>query len=737
MFKSSIPSIMNKSRTLIARRFGSETQRILADMLYNDDVNVLTTFDMNRVASYTFGDSVCGEIYDVLEYTLRNPLEFTVLSLHKTMVLMHHLCVYASQKAANNTWILKPHIKPLMEYNTVLAAMAEPKSLLAKIQRIKGGSVDRGLPVREATKVLWELLSDVEMFKKIRTASADPDSLVPVGHHEQVGFVSDEVRKATLEEKLQKKNEVQIKSTLKDGGAGGFGSGSTTVIGAAHSMEEMLKMAERNKGGYRDNDPSEEDKEHEQHLYALKEELKLKKVQGVGENGSAPPVVDLLDFASVEPEVQEAPSFDGLPYEVSNEDSFILTESPDKDNRATDGEDTFGSSSSLPAVNNDPFASLPNATTTTTPLKASIFSMGKESKSGAPPPQAPAEVPAPVPTAKSNSDEMDLLSLTMGAMGVKNPTPTKSVFDNAGATLAFGSLPSPSSDLMGGSPLSNTVSNVGGSFSMNSTLPNMPSTMPPPPTTTFDGLPTPPSAKPPSPPTEKGLPAPMGGSVGSFNMSNDFIKDEGLPAPMGGQAIPASMGGPVGGLNMTNISNNNKMPMLNKSDGQGLSAPMGGTVGSLNMNNSTKNNNLSMENPTMNNLMMQNMTQNMMQNNRNIQNMTNNNNNNNNNNMQMMNNPMMINNPMMNNSMMMNNPMMMQNAMQNSNQEQQAQLLQQMMMMNQQMMAQLMQAQNQQSSQSQAQNSTNSNGSNNNGNGMAFGMGQGNQYSAGMNPFSG
>jgi len=191
-------------------------------MLYDDDVNVLTTFDMNRVASYTFGETICGEIFDLLEHTLRNPQEFTVLSLHKVLVLLHHLAIYACQKAANSVWILKPHIKPLMEYNTVLMAHADPKSLMSKIQRIKGGSVDRGMPVRDAAKALFDLVSDVELFRTVRSKSADPDALVPVGNREEVGFVSDELRKHMLEQKLKEKerSNVEIKSNLHGNGAG-------------------------------------------------------------------------------------------------------------------------------------------------------------------------------------------------------------------------------------------------------------------------------------------------------------------------------------------------------------------------------------------------------------------------------------------------------------------------------------------------------------------------------------
>jgi hypothetical protein len=345
MFKATIPGLLNKSRTLVARRFGSETQNLVAQMIFNDDVNVLTTFDMNRVASFTFGDRVCGEIFEMLEHCLRNPLEFTVLSLHKTLVLLHHLAIYASQKAANNVWILKPHIKPLLNYNTVLMAQSEPKSIMAKIQKIKGGSVDRGQPVRQAAKVLFDLLSDVEMFKKVRETSADPDSLVPVGHHEQVGFVSDEVRKATLEEKLQKQHDIQIKSNLKDGGKGGFGSHGQTVIGAAHSMEEMLKMAMKNKTGYRDGNLSPEEAAHQAHLRQLEEDLKNGKFGGDPVPQPKPEVVDLLDFGNNEvamkEEIPKVDSVGELPYEVANEDPYVVDSSDEADAQNDEAHDPF------------------------------------------------------------------------------------------------------------------------------------------------------------------------------------------------------------------------------------------------------------------------------------------------------------------------------------------------------------------------------------------------------------
>ena len=689
MFKATIPGILNKSRTLLARRFGSETQNLIAQMLFDDDVNVLTTFDMNRIASYSFGDTVCGEIFDVLEYTLRNPLEFTVLSLHKTLVLMHHLAVYASQKAANNTWILKPHVKPLIEYNTVLMAFKEPKSLIARVQRIKGGSVDRGQPVRESAKVLFDLLSDVEMFKKVRDTSADPDSLVPVGHHEQVGFVSDEVRKATLEEKLKQRHNVQIKSSLKDGG-GGFGSASrTTVIGAAHSMEEMLKMARQSKVGYRDGALSEEEKAHMDHLQQLEDELKQQRVMGVGEDGSgsgsgssassasasAPVIVDLLDFGNAEPEVAHeilpSTSVESLPYQVNNEDPYLRNTEAEGSNAGQEN-DTFGHGSY-----HDPFEAVAAVSNVSSSSIHDPFDAVTSVSS------VPVSAPASS-TPKSNG--MDFLSHSMGGMGMNDgnassgrmgmgnaqspmsafddvPTSTLLMGDSSnsnsnsnsnlmgGSAAYMGSNSNSNSNLMGGSaaymgsnPNSNSNSNLMGGSAAYMGMPPAPSMQPPAP-------PAPPAEEPPAPPAE--VP----------------------PTPPANQTMP----------NFAGMNNS-----------------MGGSTNGMHANNGMNGmNGMNMNMGNMGNMGQQGQQGNMSQQGNNMSGM----------------------NPMM----MMGNPMMMQNAMQNMNPEQQAQYMQQMMMMNQQMMQQMMQMQNQQPP-GQGQGSNNGGSNNNSGNA---------NFSHGFNPFSG
>ena len=179
--------------------------------------------------------------------------------------------------------------------------------MLGRIQRIKGGNVERGEPVRNAANDILNLLHDVVMFQKLRAQSQDPDSLVPVGHKEEVAFVSDDIRKAISQEKLKKRKQqfqVNVKSNLKTPDEAIFGAGYTskdgsTVVGAAHGIEDMLRIAElqTNAKGKKYVDDvnaiteTEDEKRHKQHLQSLKQEFQQQQQQHNN-------VADLLDLGS-------------------------------------------------------------------------------------------------------------------------------------------------------------------------------------------------------------------------------------------------------------------------------------------------------------------------------------------------------------------------------------------------------------------------------------------------------
>jgi hypothetical protein len=49
------------------RNKGSDGQRIVAYYIFNDSIEIMNTFEMNRFASLSYSENVCNEIFDMLE----------------------------------------------------------------------------------------------------------------------------------------------------------------------------------------------------------------------------------------------------------------------------------------------------------------------------------------------------------------------------------------------------------------------------------------------------------------------------------------------------------------------------------------------------------------------------------------------------------------------------------------------------------------------------------------------
>jgi len=206
------------------------------------------------------------------------PAEYTVLAQCKVLALIKHVVIYGSEKAVNQAWHLGNKIKDLQDYNTVLMAISNPNSVSAFIQRLQGGSVDQGYPVRQAAGELHELLCSADRIRSLRSSCADPNSLVPVGDSKKAGFVSDDVRHAMLKEKMMREQGLIQKSNLKMA-EGSFGSGFNSadgdrrVIGAAHSLEEMLAKAAREKSRFSDEGPNISDLERKEYIQQLQRDV--------------------------------------------------------------------------------------------------------------------------------------------------------------------------------------------------------------------------------------------------------------------------------------------------------------------------------------------------------------------------------------------------------------------------------------------------------------------------------
>jgi len=73
--------------------------------------------------------------------------------------------------------------------------------------------------------------------------------LVPVGSQTQVGFITDEARYAILQRRMEHARKVELKSNLaksESSFGGGYNSkDGRAVVGAAHSLDEMIKEAQR------------------------------------------------------------------------------------------------------------------------------------------------------------------------------------------------------------------------------------------------------------------------------------------------------------------------------------------------------------------------------------------------------------------------------------------------------------------------------------------------------------
>ena len=59
-----VSSLVGKGRASSYQNFGSE---IVAKYIFDDSVQIMSSFEMNRFASLTYGDVVCGEMFDMLE----------------------------------------------------------------------------------------------------------------------------------------------------------------------------------------------------------------------------------------------------------------------------------------------------------------------------------------------------------------------------------------------------------------------------------------------------------------------------------------------------------------------------------------------------------------------------------------------------------------------------------------------------------------------------------------------
>jgi hypothetical protein len=243
---------------------GSETEQRLAVLLYDDAVQILSSFELNQLASLTYHDTTNGLvtsqldmsdiIIDHLEKIQSQPIQYSVISVQKSLVMTRHILIYgAEQIVPRIRQHLGRHIEALCQYNTILAAQQTSSAWLLRLQ---GGGVDQAGPIRASAGPLSQLLTNPSQLQFERHTNADPNSLVPIGSRDQAGFVSDAVRLAQLQQRMREQQSVQTRSNLVKAD-NTFGSGYTaangkTVVGAAHGIEEMLRQQQKEEQRFSD-----------------------------------------------------------------------------------------------------------------------------------------------------------------------------------------------------------------------------------------------------------------------------------------------------------------------------------------------------------------------------------------------------------------------------------------------------------------------------------------------------
>jgi len=234
---------------------GSEPEQKLAHLLHDETVHVISSFELNQIASLTYGDLVCDILFEILQDALSKPASYSPLTLQKALVVTKHVLIFGAASVVNSAIALGKHVESLQTYNTVLLAQQQ-QGAAGMLYRLKGGGVDKGGPVREAAAALLPLLENQGTLRHERQTQADPNSLVPVGDSNQIAFCSDEVRLLALKRRMEQQLNMQIKSNLvkaHDGFGGGYNSrDGKAVVGAAHGLDEMMKQAQREQQRFSD-----------------------------------------------------------------------------------------------------------------------------------------------------------------------------------------------------------------------------------------------------------------------------------------------------------------------------------------------------------------------------------------------------------------------------------------------------------------------------------------------------
>jgi hypothetical protein len=423
----------------------TNAEKQLRPILFDEGIQVLSNFELNQVASLTYNDMTLDGIFELIGRVCSRPLDHTPLTIQKSLVTTKHVLIYGSEKTVNHAYGILEYFKALLEFNTVLMTQKQGGAM-SFFQSLQGGGVDKGGPIRDAAGEVVRLLSNINELRRIRTDSASQDSLVPVGD-DGIAFVTDDVRLHILKRKIAEEKQIRIQSNLKKS-EGGWGAGyasanGKSVVGAAHGIEEMIKMANRqtklNKFSDDDIKPPGYKTEEEIILEELKAEADAAKAEAAAARNSSNNnnnATGMFSYNSYKPTAgpAAAPEVDLLDFSgPSSVQQYNSTINNNSHMGAATG-DLLGGYGASPAVPNDPFSSTFSNNTTTNPNGLLDLMVAPASTPALDPFAAMSAVPN-----QSINNNMNNMNMNMNLnnnptmqMQMHMPVPTPSGSDNMG-----------------------------------------------------------------------------------------------------------------------------------------------------------------------------------------------------------------------------------------------------------------------------------------------------------------
>lgn len=220
--------------------FGTKVEKLGAKILLDDGIPCLNTNASycSEFAILSKKESERRRLYDLLQNILGRPGEYSPQSVLKALELVSYLLSHGSDFCVEYTCTeLQLQIGFMKEYNS--AIILNEKNIL---YRIKGGSSDKGEPVRELAEELEQLLitntqqsllkmRDMNLLKAKTAMMASKANNGPSNEDLMVDFGGGNV---------SHKKENKMTSGGFGSGLGGKKKGKQLVVGAQYTLEDML-----------------------------------------------------------------------------------------------------------------------------------------------------------------------------------------------------------------------------------------------------------------------------------------------------------------------------------------------------------------------------------------------------------------------------------------------------------------------------------------------------------------